>query len=158
MDVYETLFNLCLEHEVIVDGKKVPLWKCENIEDADLNLPWNSLRELTVELYEIRKKQSESKELIKLDIIKILVGLAFLKYKKDEIYFSQVNEDVAIGYLSDILTYRLNIIARFYYLIKKPKNTSIFEDIILKFPQNKDVRISNLESLKSLILKLRRYI
>ncbi|ADG13476.1 hypothetical protein [Methanocaldococcus infernus] len=153
MDVYETLYNLCLEHEVKVKDKKIPLWKCKSLEEVeDLNLPWKSLRELTIYLYEVLRTQRESTEFIKFDIVKVLVGLALLR----EDVYGVTTEETALKYLSQIITYRMNILARYYYLIKKPINTSIFEDIILKFPQNRDIRTSNIEDLKILVEKIKK--
>ena len=66
MDVYEILYNLCLEYEVLLNDEKTPLWKLkkEDLKKANLDLPWNSIRDLAIYLYELKKKQQNSKELV----------------------------------------------------------------------------------------------
>ncbi|WP_423793222.1 hypothetical protein ACPB8Q_03140 [Methanocaldococcus indicus] len=161
MDVYDILFNLCLEYEVKYKDRKLPLWKVKeeniNIDEVDLNLPWENIRELAIYLYEISKKQKESNELISFDIIKVLVGIAFLKDDKSN-FMSLVNDNTCLNYLSEIINYRINCIARYYYMIRYPKNTNIFDDIILKFPINRELRVNNFEDFKRLVYKLREFI
>ena len=159
MDVYEVLFQRCLEHKVILNGKKVPLWEVskEDIENnnVDFNLQWESLQDLAISLYEFKKEQLKSKELIKLPIEEILVGIAFLKSKKTGYLITEDIDDVCINYLSDIITARINCISKYYYLIKKPLNTNIFDEVILKFPQKRNIRTNNIENLKEIVFKLR---
>ena len=161
MDVYEVLFQRCLEHRVIVDDKKVPLWTIskEDIEEGrvDFNFQWESLQDLAISLYEFKREQLKSKELIKLPIEEILVGIAFLKSKESGylIIDDTSNMYTCINYLSDIITARINCIAKYYYLIKKPLNTNIFDEVILKFPQKKDIRTNNMQDLKEIVFKLK---
>ncbi len=159
MDVYDVLYNLCLEHKVKYNNSFLPLWKVKeekiNIDDVDLNLPWKCLRELSIYLYELKLKQRDSKELINFDIIKVLVGAAFLKNSES---YSFTDSNVPISYLSDILTIRINILLRYYYFLNKPKNTTIFEEIILKFPQKKDLRTNNKYDLQNLVKKLKDFL
>ena len=159
MDVYETLYQLCLEYKVLLDDKEVPLWKLkkEDLEKANLDLPWVSIRDLAIYLYELKKKQQDSKELIKCDIIEILVGIALLKPEEGSNYMGLVTEDMCLTYLSELITARINCIARYHYMMKKPQNTNIFDEIILKFPQKKDIRASNINDLRDLIGKIRNY-
>ncbi len=157
MDVYETLYQFCLEYEVLLDDKKVPLWKLkkEDLDKVDLDLPWNSIRDLAIYLYELKKKQQNSKELVKCDIVEILVGISLLKPEED--YMRYVHEDTCLGYLSELITARINCIAKYYYMMKKPHNTDIFDEIILKFPQKKDLRASNINDLRLIIDRIRNY-
>ena len=161
MDVYEILFQKCLEHKVIVDGKEVPLWRIskEDIEEGkvDFNLQWESLQDLAISLYEYKREQLKSKELIKLPIEEILVGIAFLKSKASGYLITDDLSNIytCINYLSDIITARINCISKYHYLIKKPLNTNIFDEVILKFPQKKDIRTNNIEDLKAIVFKLR---
>lgn len=161
MDVYEVLFQRCLEHRVIVDDKKVPLWTIskEDIEEGrvDFNLQWESLQDLAISLYEFKREQLKSKELIKLPIEEILVGIAFLKSKASGYLITDDLSNIytCINYLSDIITARINCISKYHYLIKKPLNTNIFDEVILKFPQKKDIRTNNIEDLKAIVFKLR---
>ena len=161
MDVYEILFQRCLEHKVIVDGKEVPLWRIskEDIEEGkvDFNLQWESLQDLAISLYEYKREQLKSKELIKLPIEEILVGIAFLKSKASGYLITDDLSNIytCINYLSDIITARINCISKYHYLIKKPLNTNIFDEVILKFPQKKDIRTNNIEDLKAIVFKLR---
>ena len=161
MDVYEILFQKCLEHKVIVDGKEVPLWRIskEDIEEGkvDFNLQWESLQDLAISLYEYKREQLKSKELIKLPIEEILVGIAFLKSKASGYLITDDLSNIytCINYLSDIITARINCISKYHYLIKKPLNTNIFDEVILKFPQKKDIRTNNIEDLKTIVFKLR---
>ncbi|ENN96408.1 hypothetical protein J422_02494 [Methanocaldococcus villosus KIN24-T80] len=158
MDVYEVLYQACLEYEVVLDGKRVPLWKVkkEDLEKVDFRLPWNSLRELAVHLYELKSKQQKSKELIRVNLVEILIGIAFLKVEDEFGSICNV-EDLCLTYLSELITARINCIAKYYYLIKKPNNTDLFDEIILKFPQNKNIKAGNLNDLKELIFKLKTY-
>ena len=161
MDVYEVLFQRCLEHRVLVDGKEVPLWRIskEDIEEGkvDFNLQWESLQDLAISLYEYKREQLKSKELIKLPIEEILVGIAFLKSKTSGYLITDDLSNIytCINYLSDIITARINCISKYHYLIKKPLNTNIFDEVILKFPQKKDIRTNNIEDLKAIVFKLR---
>ena len=159
MDVYETLYQLCLEYKVLLDDKEVPLWKLkkEDLEKANLDLPCVSIRVLAINLYELKKKQQVSKELIICDIIEILVGIALLKPEEGSNYMGLVTEDMCLTYLSELITARINCIARYHYMMKKPQNTNIFDEIILKFPQKKDIRASNINDLRDLIGKIRNY-
>ncbi|XRO75030.1 hypothetical protein ACO3TA_06525 [Methanocaldococcus sp. 28A] len=159
MDVYEILYQSCLEYKVLLNDEEIPLWKLkkDDLEKANLDLPWNSIRDLAIYLYELKKKQQNSKELIKCDIIEILVGIALLKPEEENNYMGLVTEDMCLTYLSELITARINCIARYYYMMKKPQNTNIFDEIILKFPQKKDIRASNLNDLRELILKIRSY-
>ena len=61
MDVYEILYNLCLEYEVLLNDEETPLWKLkkEDLKKANLDLPWNSIRDLAIYLYELKKKQQK---------------------------------------------------------------------------------------------------
>ena len=124
MDVYEILFQKCLEHKVIVDGKEVPLWRIskEDIEEGkvDFNLQWESLQDLAISLYEYKREQLKSKELIKLPIEEILVGIAFLKSKTSGYLITDDLSNIytCINYLSDIITARINCISKYHYLIK----------------------------------------
>jgi hypothetical protein len=161
MDVYEVLFQKCLEYEVIVDGKEVPLWKLkkEDIDNGnvDFDLQWDSLQDLAISLYELKKEQQKSKELIKYPLEEILVGIAFLKSKKSGYLITDDmnNINTCLNYLSELITARINCISRYYYLIKKPMNTNLFDEIILKFPQKKDIKVKNIEDLKELVFKLK---
>ncbi|XRP97386.1 hypothetical protein ACO3UB_02410 [Methanocaldococcus sp. 16A] len=159
MDVYEILYQSCLEYKVLLDGEEIPLWKLkkDDLEKANLDLPWNSIRDLAIYLYELKKKQQNSKELIKCDIVEILVGIALLKPEEGNSYMGLVTEDMCLTYLSELITARINCIARYYYMMKKPQNTNIFDEIILKFPQKKDIRASNINDLRELISKIRDY-
>ncbi|GBF35864.1 MAG TPA: hypothetical protein EYG87_00460 [Methanothermococcus okinawensis] len=159
MDVYEVLFQKCLEHMVIVDGKKIPLWAIskEDIEEEKVcfDLEWESLQDLVIFLYELKIEQRNSKELIKFPIEKILIGIAFLKSKKSGYSNTDDTSNICINYLSDIITARINCISKYYYLIKKPLNTNIFDEVILKFPQKKDIRTNNIEDIKEIVFKLK---
>ncbi|HIP17491.1 MAG TPA: hypothetical protein EYG76_04240 [Methanothermococcus okinawensis] len=161
MDVYEVLFQRCLEHKVILDNQEIPLWKIkrEDIENKNINfnLQWENLQGLAISLYEFKKKQSESKELIKLPLYEIIVGIAFLKSKESGYLITDDMSNIytCINYLSEIITTRINHISRMYYLIKKPLNTNIFDEVILKFPQKKDIRTKNMEDLKKIVFKLK---
>lgn len=161
MDVYEVLFQRCLEHRVTVDGSDVPLWTIskEDVEEGrvDFNLQWESLQDLAISLYELKREQSKSNELIKFPIEEIVVGIAFLKSKAFGYVITDdlSNTYTCINYLSDIITTRINRISRYHYLIKKPLNTNIFDEVILKFPQKKDIRNNNIEDLKKIVFKLR---
>ncbi|XRO76262.1 hypothetical protein ACO3VM_05550 [Methanocaldococcus sp. 10A] len=159
MDVYEILYQSCLEYKVLLNDEEIPLWKLkkDNLEKANLNLSWNSIRDLAIYLYELKKKQQNSKELIKCDIVEILVGIALLKPEEGNNYMGLVTEDMCLTYLSELITARINCIARYCYMMKKPQNTNIFDEIILKFPQKKDVRASNINDLRELIAKIRDY-
>jgi len=99
----------------------------------------------------------KSKELIKLPIEEILVGIAFLKSKASGYLITDDLSNIytCINYLSDIITARINCISKYHYLIKKPLNTNIFDEVILKFPQKKDIRTNNIEDLKAIVFKLR---
>ena len=161
MDVYEVLFQRCLEHRVVLDGKEVPLWTIskEDIEEGkvDFKLQWESLQDLAMYLYELKREQVKSKELIKLPIEEILVGIAFLKSKESGYLITDdiSNIHTCVNYLSDTITARINCISKYYYLIKKPLNTNIFDEVILKFPQQKDIRVNNLRYLTEMVFKLR---
>jgi hypothetical protein len=161
MDVYEILFQKCLEYEVLLDDKKVPLWKLkkEDIDKVNLSLPWENLQDLAIYLYELKKEQQRSKELIKCDISEILVGIAFLKSKKSGSLIADetLGINTCLNYLSELITARINCITRYYYLMKKPHNTDIFDEIILKFPQKKDVRAKNINDLKEIVYRLKDY-
>ncbi len=159
MDVYEILYQFCLEYKVLLNDEEVPLWKLkkDDLEKANLDLPWKSIRDLAIYLYELKKKQQNSKELIKCDIVEILVGIALLKPEEGNNYMGLVTEDMCLTYLSELITARINCIARYYYMMKKPQNTNIFDEIILKFPQKKDIRASNINDLRDLIEKIRNY-
>ncbi len=159
MDVYEILYQFCLEYKVLLNDEEVPLWKLkkDDLERANLDLPWKSIRDLAIYLYELKKKQQNSKELIKCDIVEILVGIALLKPEEGNNYMGLVTEDMCLTYLSELITARINCIARYYYMMKKPQNTNIFDEIILKFPQKKDIRASNINDLRDLIEKIRNY-
>jgi len=161
MDVYEVLFQRCLEHRVVLDGKEVPLWTIskEDIEEdrVDFKLQWESLQDLAISLYELKREQLKSKELIKLPIEEILIGIAFLKSKESGYLITddRSNTYTCINYLSDIITARINCISKYYYLIKKPLNTNIFDEVILKFPQKRGIRTNNIEDLTEIVFKLR---
>ncbi len=159
MDVYEILYQFCLEYKVLLNDEEVPLWKLkkDDLEKANLDLPWKSIRDLAIYLYELKKKQQNSKELIKCDIVEILAGIALLKPEEGNNYMGLVTEDMCLTYLSELITARINCIARYYYMMKKPQNTNIFDEIILKFPQKKDIRASNINDLRDLIEKIRNY-
>jgi len=159
MDVYEILYQFCLEYKVLLNDEEIPLWKLkkDDLEKANLDLPWNSIRDLAIYLYELKKKQQNSKELIKCDIVEILVGIALLKPEDGNNYMGLVTEDMCLTYLSELITARINCIARYYYMMKKPQNTNIFDEIILKFPQKKDIRASNINDLRELVGKIRDY-
>ena len=47
MDVYEVLFQRCLEHKVIMDNQEVPLWKIKREDignkNKNFNLQWENL-------------------------------------------------------------------------------------------------------------------
>ncbi len=159
MDVYEILYQFCLEYLVFLDDKEVPLWKLkkEDLDKVNLNLPWDSIRDLAIYLYELKKKQQNSKELVKFDIIEVLVGIALLKHDDKNNYMGLVTEEMCLTYLSELITARINCIAKYYYMMKKPQNTNIFDEIILKFPQKKDIRASNINDLRELINKIKSY-
>ncbi|MCQ6254694.1 hypothetical protein [Methanocaldococcus sp.] len=159
MDVYEVLYQFCLEYPVLLDDRKVPLWKLkkEDLDKVNLNLPWDSIRDLAIYLYELKKKQQNSKELVKFDIIEVLVGISLLKHDNKNNYMGLVTEEMCLTYLSELITARINCIAKYYYMMKKPQNTNIFDEIILKFPQKKDIRASNINDLRELINKIKRY-
>ncbi len=159
MNVYEVLYQFCLEYPVLLDDRKVPLWKLkkEDLDKVNLNLPWDSIRDLAIYLYELKKKQQNSKELVKFDIIEVLVGIALLKHDDKNNYMGLVTEEMCLTYLSELITARINCIAKYYYMMKKPQNTNIFDEIILKFPQKKDIRASNINDLRELINKIKRY-
>jgi hypothetical protein len=159
MDVYEILYQFCLEYKVLLDDEEVPLWKLkrEDLEKANLDLPWNSIRDLAIYLYELKKKQQNSKELIKCDIVEILVGISLLKPEEGNNYMGLVTEDMCLTYLSELITARINCVARYYYMMKKPQNTNIFDEIVLKFPQKKDIRASNINDLRDLVGRIRNY-
>ncbi|HIP90676.1 MAG TPA: hypothetical protein EYH21_00020 [Methanothermococcus okinawensis] len=44
-----------------------------------------------------------------------------------------------ITYLDRTLSERINIVCNYYLLIKKPLNTTIFQEVILKFPLKKRI-------------------
>ncbi len=161
MDVYDVLFQKCLEYEVIVDGKEVPLWKLKKEDldkgNVDFDLQWSSLQDLAISLYELMKEQRNSKELIRYPLEEVLVGIAFLKSKKTTSLLSNdaIAIDTCLTYLNDLIIARIICITRYYYLIKKPLNTNIFDEIILKFPQNKNIIVNNKKYLEELVLKLK---
>ncbi|CAB3287959.1 conserved protein of unknown function [Methanocaldococcus lauensis] len=159
MDVYEVLYQFCLEYPVLLDDKEVPLWKLkkEDLDKVNLNLPWDSIRDLAIYLYELKKKQQNSKELVKFDIIEVLVGIALLKHDDKNNYMGLVTEEMCLTYLSELITARINCIAKYYYMMKKPQNTNIFDEIILKFPQKKDIRASNINDLRELVGRIKSY-
>ncbi|MEO2117429.1 MAG: hypothetical protein ABGW92_03370, partial [Methanocaldococcus sp.] len=152
-------YQFCLEYKVLLNDEEVPLWKLkkEDLGKANLDLPWKSIRDLAIYLYELKKKQQNSKELVKCDIVEILVGIALLKPEEGNNYMGLVTEDMCLTYLSELITARINCIARYYYMMKKPQNTNIFDEIILKFPQKRDIRASNINDLRELIGKIRNY-
>ena len=161
MDVYEVLFQKCLEYEVIINGEEVPLWKLkkEDIDNGnvDFDLQWDSLQDLAISLYELKKEQQKSKELIKYPLEEILVGIAFLKSKKTNSLLSNSSMaiDACLTHLNDLIIARIICITRYYYLIKKPINTNVFDEIILKFPQQKNIIVKNREYLEELVFKLK---
>jgi len=161
MDVYEVLFQKCLEYEVIINGEEVPLWKLkkEDIDNGnvDFDLQWDSLQDLAISLYELKKEQQKSKELIKYPLEEILVGIAFLKSKKTNSLLSNdsIAIDTCLTHLNDLIIARIICITRYYYLIKKPINTNVFDEIILKFPQQKNIIVKNREYLEELVFRLR---
>ena len=161
MDVYEVLFQKCLEYEVIINGEEVPLWKLkkEDIDNGnvDFDLQWDSLQDLAISLYELKKEQQKSKELIKYPLEEILVGIAFLKSKKTNSLLSNdsIAIDTCLTHLNDLIIARIICITRYYYLIKKPINTNVFDEIILKFPQQKNIIVKNREYLEELVFKLK---
>ncbi|ACV24266.1 hypothetical protein [Methanocaldococcus fervens] len=159
MDVYEILYQSCLEYKVLLNGEETPLWKLkkEDLDKVDLDLPWTSIRDLAIYLYELKKKQQNSKELIKCDIVEILVGIALLKPEEGNSYMGLVTEDMCLNYLSELITARINCIAKYYYMMKKPQNTNIFDEIILKFPQKRDIRASNINDFRELVGRIRSY-
>jgi len=156
MDVYEVLFQRCLEYTVVVEDKEVPLWSIsrEDIEEnrVDFRVQWKSLQDLAIFLYQLKRDQSKSKELVKFPIEEILIGIAFLKSETSECLTDP--RFTCIVYLSDLITARVNCIAKYYFLVKKPLNTTIFDEVILKFPQKKNLK-DNLEDLKKIVEKLR---
>jgi len=161
MDVYEILFQKCLEYEVIINNEEVPLWKLkkEDIDsgNVDFDLQWDSLQDLAISLYELKKEQQKSKELIKYPLEEILVGIAFLKSKKTNSLLSNdsIAIDTCLTHLNDLIIARIICITRYYYLIKKPINTNVFDEIILKFPQQKNIIVKNREYLEELVFKLK---
>jgi hypothetical protein len=161
MDVYEILFQKCLEYEVIINNEEVPLWKLkkEDIDNGnvDFDLQWDSLQDLAISLYELKKEQQKSKELIKYPLEEILVGIAFLKSKKTNSLLSNdsIAIDTCLTHLNDLIIARIICITRYYYLIKKPINTNVFDEIILKFPQQKNIIVKNREYLEELVFKLK---
>ncbi|HIQ32548.1 MAG TPA: hypothetical protein EYH55_03605 [Methanothermococcus okinawensis] len=160
MDVYEVLFQRCLEHTVVVDGREVPLWAVsrEDIEGdrVDFRLQWRNLQDLVIFLCGLRDKHIEQERkieptpLVKFPIEEILIGIAFLKP-------SECLTDprlACIEYLSYIITARVDYLSKHYFQAKKPLNTTIFDEVILKFPQKKNLR-NNITDLKKIVNKLR---
>jgi hypothetical protein len=159
MDVYEILFQKCLEYEVIIDDKEIPLWKLkkENLDNVDVNVQWDSLQDLAISIYELKKEQQNSKELIKCPIEEILVAMAFLKSKtKGYLITDDMNNiNTCLSHLSDLITARLNCIFRYYYLMKKPVNTNVFDRVILMFHQQKNIKVNNLNDFQNIVFKLK---
>ena len=159
MDVYEILFQKCLEYEVIIDDKEIPLWKLkkENLDNVDVNVQWDSLQDLAISIYELKKEQQNSKELIKFPIEEILVAMAFLKSKtKGYLITDDMNNiNTCLSHLSDLITARLNCIFRYYYLMKKPVNTNVFDRVILMFHQQKNIKVNNLNDFQNIVFKLK---
>ena len=161
MDVYEVLFQRCLEYKVIINDQEVPLWKIkrEDIENKNVNfnLQWKNLQNLAISLYEFKKKQMESNELIKIPLYDVIIGMAFLESRESGYLFTDDMSNIytCIDYLNEIIITRINHISR-YYIIKKPLNTNIFDEVILKFPQRKEKVITkNKENLRKIVFKLK---
>lgn len=162
MDVFKILFLQCTEHPVIVDGKEIPLWKItqEDIEKGrvDFNLPWKSLQELVIYLYKLASKHKKSGNSVSLDALpkfpveKILVGIAFLESEVPECMVDPRTS--CLEKLDSIIITRVNILSKYYFRAKKPLNTTIFDEVILKFPQKKNVKGSMVE-IREIIGKLR---
>ncbi len=163
MDPYNILLQKSLEHPVIIEDEDVPLWKLSKDDiqrdNIDFNLPWSSLQDLALSLYELKKNQQGSKELIKFPIEEAIVGIAFLKSKKISSLLS--NDSIAIetclNHLNDLMIARIVCISRHYYLVKRPLNTNIFDDIILKFPPNKNIVVKNRDYIEEIVLKLKNF-
>ncbi|HIP84264.1 MAG TPA: hypothetical protein EYH15_02080 [Methanothermococcus okinawensis] len=165
MDVYEILFMKCTEYPVVVGGKEVPLWTItrEDIEEdrVDFRLPWSNLQELVLYLCELKKKHIEMKAtlntLVRFPIEEILIGIAFLEPDLS-ISLSNIRRD-CISTLSDIIVSRAACLSKLYIQAKKPLNTNIFDEVILRFPQRKnimDVSV-NTEELEKIVKKFRNF-
>ena len=84
MDVYDILFLKCTEYEVVVNERHVPLWMLTEGDEGRINfdLPWTNLQDLAIYLYELKREQQKSKELLKCNLEEIIVGISYLKSKK----------------------------------------------------------------------------
>ncbi len=161
INVYEILFQKCLEYEVIVNNEQIPIWKLTkeqlNSEEFNANVQWESLQDLAISIYELKKEQQNSKELVKLPLEEILVGIAFLKSKNKGYLLTNDADNIntCLSHLSELITARLNHLFRYYYLIKKPLNTTTFDKVILLFPQNENIRVNNIQDFQKIVFKLK---
>ncbi|MBA2862041.1 hypothetical protein [Methanococcus maripaludis] len=161
MDVYDILFLKCTEYEVVVNERHVPLWMLTEGDEERINfdLPWTNLQDLAIYLYELKREQQKSKELLKCNLEEIIVGISYLKSKKSGSLLS--DESMAIkacmDYLSEFITARINCIYRYHYPMKTPANKSLFDEVILKFPQKKDIKAKNRQDFEEVISRLKKY-
>jgi len=159
MDAFQILFLKCSEYPVVVEGEEVPLWMVsrEDIEKGrvDFRLEWENLADLVLWLYEFRMKQFKTNELLGFPMEKVLIGLAYLEPGNciTDPYIA------SIGYLVDIVGRRIRILQERYFQGEKPLNTTVFEDVILMFPQRKNIKNIDVlsEEMKKIVEKLRNF-
>ena len=140
MDAFQILFLKCSEYPVVVEGEEVPLWMVsrEDIEKGkvDFRLEWENLADLVLWLYEFKRKQMKTNGLLGFPMEKVLIGLAYLEPGE-----CITDPNIAgIEYLVDIVSTRIRILQKRYFQGKKPLNTTVFEDMILMFPQRKNIK------------------
>jgi len=161
MDVYDILFLKCSEYDVVFNEKTVPLWviKRDDAEKINFDLPWNNLQDLAIYLYELKREQQKSKELIKCNLEEILVGISYLKSKKSGSLISNeaIGIEACLSYLSEFITARINCIYRYHYPMTIPANKVLFDEVILKFPQKKDIKAKNKQDFEHIISKLKNF-
>ncbi|ABR54258.1 conserved hypothetical protein [Methanococcus vannielii SB] len=161
MDVYDILFLKCSEYEVLLNEKQIPLWmiKKENALNVNFDLPWNNLQDLAIYLYELKREQQKSKDLLKCNLEEILVGISYLPSKKSGSLLANesIGIDACLSYLSEFITARINCIYRYHYPMTVPVNKSLFDEVILKFPQKKDVKAKNKHDFEYIVSKLKNY-
>ncbi|MCS3901356.1 hypothetical protein [Methanococcus voltae] len=161
MDAYSLLFLKCTEYEVYKGETKVPLWQItkEDIKAKNVNfdLPWSSIQDLAITLFDILKDQRRNPDLTYLNLEEILVGISFLNSESSGTLIS--NQDMAtiacINHLDDLLSTRISKICAHNVLMKMPETACLFEKIAFGFPQKKDVKITVNPELTKIIQRLR---
>jgi len=159
MDAFQILFLKCSEYPVVVEGEEVPLWMVSR-EDivkgkVDFRLEWENLADLVLWLYEFKRKQLKTNGLLGFPMEKVLIGLAYLE-PGDSITDPYI---AGIEYLIDIVSIRIRILEEKYFKGEKPLNTTVFEDVILIFPQRKNIKNIGVlsEEMKKIVEKLRNF-